>query len=118
LCLPIINKEIICKIDRMNKALISAINGPIKSIITADKINKDNFFSDMNRNIRVKKSTDVVVPDMYIKVTVLSKSFSDYDKNILVIGYMEDIATPDEINQYFKNIQDSKEYTNDLFNEE
>ena len=54
LCFPPKNKYIICKIDRMNKALISAINGPIKVIITQDKINKEHFFSDGDRNINIK----------------------------------------------------------------
>jgi len=118
LCLPIINKEIICKIDRMNKALISAINGPLRAIITADKINKDNFFPDMNRNIRIKGNSEVVIPEMYIRVLVLSKSFSDHDKNILVIGYLQDIATPIEIEQYFKQTKDSNEMTNFVFEED
>lgn len=118
LCLPIINKEIICEIDRMNKALISAINGPIKVIITADKINTDNFFPDMNRNIRVKKTSEVVIPKMHIKVNVLSKSFSDYDKNILVIGFLQDIATSEEITQYYKNIMILDEKKNSSFEED
>lgn len=101
LCLPIVGKEIICKIDRMNKALISAINGPIKAIITTDKINKENFFSDMNRNIRIKNTSDVLVPEKYIRVLVLSKSFSDYDRNILVIAFLQDIATQEQINQFY-----------------
>ena len=111
LCLPIINKELICKIDRMNKALISAINGPIKVIITADKINKDNFFPDMNRNIRIKSNSEVVIPGMYIKILVLSKSFSDYDKNILVIGFMQNIATDEEIKEFA--IHENKNTKND-----
>lgn len=100
LCLPIVGKEIICKIDRMNKALISAINGPIKAIITSDKINKENFFPDMNRNIRIKGNSQVLIPEMYIRILVLSKSFGDYDKNILVIGYLQDIATDEQIKQF------------------
>ena len=100
LCLPPKNKEIICKIDRMNKALISAINGPIRIIITPDKINKDNFYADVNRNIRVKNNSNVVIPDMYIKILVLSSSFSDYDDKILTIGYLENIATENEVKLY------------------
>ena len=102
LCLPIVGKEIICKIDRMNKILISAINGPIKAIITIDKINKENFFLDMNRNVRIKGNSQVLVPEMYIRILILSKSFGDYDKNILVIGYLQDIATEEQIEQYYK----------------
>jgi DNA-directed RNA polymerase subunit E'/Rpb7 len=115
LCLPVIGKEIICKIDRMNKALISAINGPIKAIITTDKINKENFFPDMNRNIRIKGNSEVLVPDMFIRVLVLSKSFGDYDKNILVIAYLQDIATQEQINQFYAKKNDNTMINDNLF---
>ena len=99
----------------MNKALISAINGPIKVIITDDKINKDKFFTDINRNIRIKGSSDVLVPNIYIRVLVLSKSFSDYDKNILVIGYLQDIATETEINDFNKQIKNNDNDDENIF---
>ena len=102
LCIPAKNKEIICKIDRMNKVLISAINGPIKVIITPDKLGKENFYSDINRNIRIKKNSEVLIPDMYIRILILSYSFSDYDDKILAIGYLQDIANNTEIEFYKK----------------
>ena len=102
LFLPIVGKEIICKIKKMNKALIMGVNGPIEAVITTDKINKDNFFPDVNRNIRVKGTSEIVVPTMYIRVLVISKLYSNYDKNILVIGFLQDIATQKEIDEYFE----------------
>lgn len=97
LCLPAKNREIICKIDRMNKALISGVNGPIKAIITPDKINKDKFFTDTDRNIRIKSSSQILEPDTYIKVLILSSTFSHYDTNIIAISYLQDIATGPEV---------------------
>jgi DNA-directed RNA polymerase subunit E'/Rpb7 len=97
LCLPIKNKEIICKIDRMNKALITAVNGPIKVIITPENINKDNFFPDRDRNIRIKKTSNHIVSETYIRVLILSISFSNYDNQILAIGFMQGLANPTEI---------------------
>jgi DNA-directed RNA polymerase subunit E'/Rpb7 len=97
LCLPAKNREIICKIDRMNKALISGVNGPIKAIITPDKINKDKFFTDTDRNIRIKSSSQILEPEMYIKVLILSSTFSHYDTNIIAISYLQDIATAPEV---------------------
>lgn len=114
LYLPIIGKELICKIDRMNKALIMGINGPIKVIITADKINKDNFFPDINRNIRVKGTSEIVVPNMYIRVLVISKSFSNYDKNILVIGFLQAMATEKEISEYMNKTDETHIELNNL----
>ena len=97
LCIPPKNKEIVFKIDRMNKVLISGENGPIKTIITNEKINKDKFFIDNNRNIRIKNDSEILVPGKYIKVLILSYSFNEYSKNILVIGYLQGIADEDEI---------------------
>jgi DNA-directed RNA polymerase subunit E'/Rpb7 len=102
LCLPAKNREIICKIDRMNKALISGVNGPIKAIITPDKINKEKFFTDTDRNIRIKSSSQLLEPEMYIKVLILSSTFSHYDTNIIAISYLQDIATGHEVKMFEK----------------
>jgi DNA-directed RNA polymerase subunit E'/Rpb7 len=102
LCYPIKDREIIFKIDRMNKALIGGVNGPLRAIITPDKINKEKFYPDNNRNIRIKGNTNIVLPDMFIKVRVMSSSFSDADTNILVIGFLVDIANPEEIEMFNK----------------
>lgn len=100
LYIPIVGKDIICKIDRMNKALIMGINGPIKVIITVDKINKEKFFSDVNRNIRIKNTSEILITGMYLKVSVLSRSFGNYDDCILVIGFLQDIAQQIDIDKY------------------
>ena len=84
----------------MNKALISAINGPIKVIITQDKINKEQFYSDGDRNIRINKGSESLAPDMIVKILILSSTFGNYDTSILSIGYLQDLATPDEIKLY------------------
>ena len=102
LCLPAKNREIICKIDRMNKALISGINGPIKAIITPDKINKENFFTDTDRNIRIKSSSALLEPEMYIRVLILQSTFSHYDTNIIAISFLQNIATEQEIKMFEK----------------
>ena len=102
LCLPAKNREIICKIDRMNKALISGINGPIKAIITPDKINKENFFTDTDRNIRIKNNSELLEPEMYIKVLILQSTFSHYDTNIIAISFLQNIATDQEIKMFEK----------------
>ena len=104
LCIPIKNKEIICKIDRMNKTLISGINGPIKSIITPDKINKEKFFTDTDRNIRIKGNSEPLLPDIYIRVLILSYTFSNYDTDIISIGFLQDIATTEEVEMYEKEL--------------
>ena len=100
LCYPIKNKYLICKIDRMNKTLISAINGPIKVIITPDKINKDVFLTDADRNIKIKDKSRLIEPEMFVKVLILQSTFSNYDTTIIAIGNLHDIAKDNEIEAY------------------
>jgi DNA-directed RNA polymerase subunit E'/Rpb7 len=108
LCYPVRNKEIICKIDRMNKALISGVNGPIKAIITPDKINKDKFFTDNDRNIRIKSTSQVLESEMYIKVLILASTFNHYDVDIIIISHLQDIATDQEIKLFQKEQLDNQ----------
>jgi hypothetical protein len=99
---------------RFDKEFTRDFNKLDKSIRDeADKINKERFFPDMNRNIRVKGTSEVIVPNMYIKIIILSRSFSDYDKNILVIGFMQDIATEEEIKEYMGNDLEENKNSNE-----
>jgi hypothetical protein len=84
----------------MNKTLISAVNGPIKVIITPDKINKDIFFTDVDRNIRIKDKSKLIETEMYVKVLILQSTFSNYDTTIIAIGNLHDIAKDNEIESY------------------
>ena len=43
------------------------------------------------------------------KVLVLSRSFADYDKNILVIGLMQDIANEDERSKFYNSNIDASD---------
>jgi hypothetical protein len=37
---------------------------------------------------------------MIVKILILSSTFGNYDTSILSIGYLQDLATPDEIKLY------------------
>jgi DNA-directed RNA polymerase subunit E'/Rpb7 len=102
LCLPARNHEIICKIDRINTELISALNGPIIGLITSDSINKDKFFIDNDRNIRITNSSELLESSMYIRIFIKTFTFSNYDTNIIAISRLEDMATDEEIIIYEK----------------
>jgi DNA-directed RNA polymerase subunit E'/Rpb7 len=109
LCLPAKNKEIICKIDRINKALISGINGPIKAIITPEAINKEKFFTDGERNFRIKSNSKILEQNIYIKVLILQSTFRTNDIDIIAMAFLQDIATPEEIKIYENEMSDLNE---------
>jgi DNA-directed RNA polymerase subunit E'/Rpb7 len=103
LCLPLENTQIICEVDRVNKLMITAKNGPILIVITTDRLNSSVFFMDNNNNIRYKKDgqSKMLEPQDFIKVTIQTRQFFDGDDKIKAIGFADDIATEDEKKRYY-----------------
>jgi len=109
-CNPLKKKQIVCKVEKINKLLASLVNGPIRVIVTMDRINKNVFFIDQNRNLRYRnedKSNELKAGE-FVKVTILSKTFNDMDTYIMALGYLENIATDEEIKNFYSEEYDQK----------
>lgn len=105
ICSPLRNTQIVCEIDRVNKLLITAKNGPILVVITNDRLNSNVFFKDNNNNIRYKKDgqSKMLEPQDFIKVTLQTIQFYDGDEKIKAIGFVDDIATEEEKKSYYSD---------------
>jgi DNA-directed RNA polymerase subunit E'/Rpb7 len=112
LCYPLLKKQIICKIDRANRQIMRLNNGPISVLVTTkDRINKNIFFIDQKTgNLMAKKGDKSVAISIgdYVKVTVESRQFNDQDTMIMAMGFLEDIATDEEVKESYE-----KEFGND-----
>jgi len=113
LCKPLKNHIIVAKIKRVNKVLITAENGPILIIITNDRVNSDVFFTDNNNNIRYKKegSSEMLKASDYVKISIRSVVFNDRDTKIKAMGYLDDIASDEEIQKHFEEMYINDELT-------
>jgi len=105
LCNPLKGTQIICQIEKVTSILISMIAGPIKIIILPENINKNLFFTDKNNNLRYKNKnvSQDITKGTFVKITILSKTFNDMDDIILVFANLDDIATKDEIEKFYKD---------------
>lgn len=118
LCRPLKNTYTLCKIENLTKAVIVAKNGPISIIFTPDqdKINENNFVI-VNNNIKYKdpKSTQIqaLAVDDIVKIKILKMTFRDNADNIVIIGYLDNIANTKEIKDFYDDqyiiIGDEKE---------
>ncbi len=106
ICLPTLNKEIICKIKILNKELYKGVNGPIIFIIEGGNIEHDNFYVDMNRDIRISKTSKKLMPDTYVRVLIETLKISDNEKNIIAEGKLLSIATDDEIKLFHSELNE------------
>ena len=106
LCAPLKNKTIICNVDRVNKLLITAVNGPILVIIPENRINDKVFFKDNNNNMRYTKdkSSYILQPGDFVRVVLNSIEFNDGDEKIKAIGFLENIALDEEKDKFYKDL--------------
>lgn len=107
LCYPLLKKQIICKIEKANRLIMKLNNGPISALITTkDRINQNIFTIDQKTGNLMAKKNDKLVPitiGSYVKITVESRQFNDQDIIIMTMGYLEDIATDEEVKQSYQS---------------
>ena len=110
LCIPLKGTEIVAQVNRVNKMLLTAENGPILIIITKNRINDKVFFTDNNNNLRyrVGKESKILEPKDLVKISIVTITFYDGDNKIKVIGFLNDMAKDDEIKQYYNQLYNTK----------
>jgi len=107
ICVVVPNTQTICKIENIFKAIIKAVNGPIIVLIKFTDINTNLFKINETGNIINTKTNKPLKQDDHIKITIKSKRSYIGDNTIGVIGYIEDIATPEQIKEHmFKEFED------------
>ena len=102
ICMPIKDRYIICKVERTIPMLTSLSNGPIRIIVTNDRINKNNFMIG-KAGILVKSdanTTRTLNPGDHVKVRIDSRKFNDSDIIIMCMGILESMATHEESVQF------------------
>jgi DNA-directed RNA polymerase subunit E'/Rpb7 len=118
---PLQNSIISAKIISMSEQLIFLSYGPLEIIVkTINGINKNLFQFNSNYNRwTYKKSNDknkqqliVLKSGSYLKVKILSKKIVDKHKQIICLGFIEDIASEKDIEQSIKNAYEPKKYDN------
>ena len=111
LCRPIMNSTIICKALGVTPPIIYLVNGPLDIIIkTSQNLNKNTFvFNQKLQTWTAKKDSgtdtqtssknkyQVIEEGMYLKVKILNKKIIDKADRILCTGYLESVATEQEI---------------------
>lgn len=97
---PIINKIILGKVNLNQNSLLTLDNGPMKIIINGN--NFDNKLFSIEPETRLYKFNDKVIEsgDFY-KVQILVYRITNKEKNIFIIGKLIDIASDDEINNFY-----------------
>lgn len=121
LCRPLQNSIITAKIIGMSEQLIFLTFGPLEIIIkTINGINKNLFAFNSNYSRWTYKKSDnnntqrliVLKNDYYLKVKILSKKIINNTKQIICIGFVENIASDKDIEKSIKDIYEPLKHDN------
>lgn len=106
LCKPLIMKDIICEVKKINKLMFTATNGPILVIVTTGRINDTIFFLDNNSNIRYKKDGKnmMLQESDHVIINIRNIKFDNGDKRINAIGHLRNIATDEDKKIYYEQL--------------
>ena len=99
LCIPIENTIIIGIIKVISQELIVATNGPL--MIFIPKENVDTNIWDIPENYVNKKTKKRLLIDDYIKIQIMAKRINQNDIQIKIIGYLINVASPEEVDTYY-----------------
>lgn len=103
LCIPLKMKYIICKITQTTQAVTAASNGPIKVILTNDRINPDKFIVGRT-GILVKAQGSVNIRQLmtgdHVKIKIDSRKFNNGDTIIMCMGVLDSMAKENEIAEF------------------
>jgi DNA-directed RNA polymerase subunit E'/Rpb7 len=105
-CVPILNKQIICTVKKITKSIILAENGPMVIVITTANISNTKFSIDNNSNIKygTNGKTDYLKINDFIKITITGVTYNSGDDKIAILGYLDDVAAETEIKSFYKNL--------------
>jgi len=110
LCIPIENSIIIGQIKVINQELIVANNGPIMIFIPRNNIDSTYWNNTLTYiNINTNKPLEI---DNYACIQILNKKINNNDTQIKTIGKLLELATEDQVNQYFKFSEENIDETN------
>ncbi len=119
LCRPLQNAVITAKIVGMSEQLFFLSYGPLEIIVkTVNGINKNVFTYNSNLSRWTYKKSDdktkqiVLKNEAYLKVKILSKKIVNKTKQIICIGFIEDVSSDKEIERSIKDIYEPRKFDN------
>lgn len=121
LCRPLRGTNIICKVFRVTKSIITLTNGPILVINSTKRYNKDVFFTDNNNVLRYKtseKRSKILGQGEYVVVNIESITFDNKEKRIMAIGFLNKMATDKQVQKFHDDINDESSEIVDIKNYE
>lgn len=110
LCIPVDEKQIVVRIDMRNDSkpinikdlkAIRCSNGCIDCIIMTNLIDSQKFQMNTDGTVSYRTTNTPLLSGDYLKISIQNKQINANTSRIMVIGYLNDLATEEEIEKYY-----------------
>lgn len=109
LCHPLEGTQIVCQVNKTRDIFVNLTREPINIFVTADRINRNAFaFDPTTGKLKVIKTGEVVEDKTFVKATIMAKNFADRETRIMAMATLDDIATDEEIEEYYGTIHSTE----------
>lgn len=105
ICIPTTGMMIVAKLDKYNKVILSLLHGPIIIIVKSQDYNTSNFFIDNNDIHVVQKTQELITNHNFFKIVIRGHRFSPGDTSIKALGFLENVATDEEVKDYYSFVR-------------
>ena len=107
ICIPIENTVIIGQIKGINQELIIIKNGPI--VVFVPKTNIDSNIWNISNEFTHKKTKHLLQVGDSVEVLINKKKINQGDSQIKCIGTLLNIASKENIEKYYDNVDEEKQ---------
>lgn len=101
ICIPIVKTIIVVCLDDFNKRLLLGKNGPINAIVKITDMNPNVFTIKPDGSIMVESVKKELQQGDFLKVLIEGRKFNQGDDKIGVFGKVLDIASPEEVEEFY-----------------
>lgn len=103
ICLPIMNERVVCYIKNLSQDLIRCVGGPFDIFITKDNINSMKFIRNNRMELMNKETNELVNENEFVIISIIEYLIINGERKITVRGFLEEMATEDDIYKYYDN---------------
>lgn len=101
ICLPIVNERVVCYIKDLSQDLIRCVSGPFDIFITKENINSMKFIRNNRMELMNKETQELINVNEFLVISIIEYLIINGERKITVIGFIEDIASEEEIKKYY-----------------
>lgn len=112
LFVPLERTQLVAQVSKVLELLVVTKNGPMNIFTPNDRINDSVFSLDNNNRLRYRHDDNkltILKAGDFVRISINSFTFNSGSNNIKAIGFLQRMATDDEVKSYYEDLYTTDE---------